>query len=83
MNEFINTSAVTLTFVVAISLPFLTLLEVLKSEDAERKVKGIYHGSVLELSVNTKGYEPKQLEKIENVNIEMNGMLRVYSSSLP
>lgn len=83
MNEFINTSAATLTFVVAISLPFLTLLEALKSEDPERKAPGIYHGSVLELSVDTKGYEPQQLEKIENMNIEMNGMLQLHSSNMP
>lgn len=83
MNEIINSSASAITLLVAISLPLLTLFEAVKTSESERKLSGMYHGSVLELPVNVNTYEPKQLEKLENMNIEMNGMLRVYSSSLP
>ncbi|MCB0510269.1 MAG: hypothetical protein H6579_10525 [Chitinophagales bacterium] len=83
MNEIINNSATALTLIVAISLPLITLIEAKTNNASDRKLNGMYHGSVLELPLDVQSYEPKQLEKLENMNIEMNGMLRVYSSSLP
>ena len=83
MLELVNNTASAITLLTAVSLPVLTMLMLGESNESERKLPVKQHSSILELPLITEGYQQKDLEKIENINIELNGMLTVFSIPLP
>ena len=79
MNEIIKNTATAITFIIALSLPILTIMDAWSTTPGNRKILNAQHQSVLELPLITEGYDPVDLKKIENINFELNGLLTVYA----
>ena len=83
MLELVNNTATAITFLTAMSLPVLTLFLLGESNEPKRKIQVQQHASILELPLVSEAYLQENLQKIENLNIELNGMIRVFSIPLP
>lgn len=79
MLELVNNTATAVTLFIAVSIPLFTLFDMRNSTSVNRKIQVQQQHSILELPLNTSGYPPEDLQKIENLNFELHGLVTVFA----
>jgi hypothetical protein len=83
MLELVNNTATAITLIAAVCLPLLTFIELGNSSVPKPTVQFKQQQSLLEVPLITEGFKAEDLKKIERMNIELKGLVSVFSVTLP
>lgn len=79
MKEMISNTATGITLLLVIALPFFTLWESQEASPNKKKKTAKPATSIVEVPLVIDSHAPQQLEYLENMNRELNGLLTVFA----